>query len=122
MLRGTVPFMDRDTILSPDGFERLFLGEENAAKSHLRKVQTSVPIDRIIIEISKVIGNSAKMIVDFTEKHNVDLISTSDHRYWLPGSVGERVMRDAPCARSVNRRQKVVQEEGLVWMGMCRDV
>ncbi|ARC90598.1 universal stress protein [Rhodovulum sp. MB263] len=104
---GTITVLTVAEAIPPYVAQYLPEGQEEATRATIRQELAGALAGVSDIEIRVVTGHAGITIVDYAERHGVDLIVMHSHRpdltdYFL-GSTAARVVRHAPCAVHVVR-------------------
>ncbi len=99
--------------LDPKFYQRFIELRQDEAKRYLRAIQSGFSSSQVYIETQVVVGSAARSIINFAHEKEIDLIVMSSHgrsgiNRWLYGSVADKVLHNAPCAKAIIHPQVII--------------
>jgi len=100
--------------LDPKLYQRIIELRQNEAKRYLRSIQSRFSSSPVEIEFQVVVGRAARSIINFAQEKEFDLIVMSSHgrsgvNRWIYGSVANKVLHNAPCAKAIIHPQVIIE-------------
>jgi nucleotide-binding universal stress UspA family protein len=103
--------------LDPKFYHRIIKLRQNEAKRYLQSIQSRFSSSPAEINTQVVVGRGARPSVNFAKENNIDLIVMSSHGHygvnrwicWLYGSVADKVLHTAPCAKVIIHPQVIIE-------------
>ena len=92
--------------LDPKLYQRVIELRQDEAKRYLRSIQSRFRSSQANIETQVLVGRAARSIINFAHEKEIDLIMMSSHgrsgvNRWIHGSVADKVLHNAPCAKAI---------------------
>jgi len=100
--------------LDPKLYQRMIEVRQVEAKRYLRSFQPSSSSTLVDIETQVLVGRAARSIINFAQEKGIDLIVMSSHgrsgvNRWIYGSVADKVLHNAPCAKVIIHPQVIIE-------------
>jgi len=100
--------------LDPKLYQRMIEVRQVEAKRYLRSIQPSSSSTLVDIETQVLVGRAARSIINFAQEKGIDLIVMSSHgrsgvNRWIYGSVADKVLHNAPCAKVIIHPQVIIE-------------
>ena len=104
--------------LDPKHYQRIIKLRQDEAKRYLRSIQSRLSSSPADIETQVLIGRAARSIINFTHEKEIDLIVISSHdrsgvNRWIVGSVADKVLHNAPCAKVIIHPQVIIKHYSI---------
>ena len=99
--------------LDPKFYQHIIELRRDEAKRYLRSIQSRFASSAAEIEAQVVVGRGARSIINFVQEEEIDLIVMSSHgrssvNRWIYGSVADKVVHNAPCAKVIIHPQVII--------------
>jgi nucleotide-binding universal stress UspA family protein len=100
--------------LDPKLYQHIVEVRKDEAKRYLRSIQPSSSSTLVDIETQVLVGRAARSIINFAQEKGIDLIVMSSHgrsgvSRWIYGSVADKVLHSAPCAKVIIHPQVIIE-------------
>ncbi len=100
--------------LDPKLYQRIIELRQDEAKQYLRSIQSRFSLSQTDIETQVPVGRAARSIINFAQEKEFDLIVMSSHgrsgvSRWIYGSVANKVLHTAPCAKAIIHPQVIIE-------------
>ena len=100
--------------LDPKLYQRIIEMRQEEAKRYLQSVQSRFSSATVDIETQVLVGRVARSILEYAQEKEIDLIVMSSHgrsgvSRWIYGSMAEKVLRNAPCAKVIIHPQVITE-------------
>jgi len=110
-IRVTIPL---SLNLDPKFYQCTIELRQDEAKRYLRSIQSRFSSSQADIETQVLVGRAARSIINFAQEMEIDLIVMSSHgcsgvNRWIYGSVADKVLHNAPCAKVIIHPQVIIE-------------
>jgi len=100
--------------LDPKLYQRNIAMKQNEATRYLKSVQSGFSSSSVDIKTQVLVGRAAKSILKCVQEKEIDLIVMSSHgrsgmNRWIYGSVADKVLHNAPCAKVIIHPQVIIK-------------
>ncbi|MGB3713028.1 MAG: universal stress protein [Candidatus Promineifilaceae bacterium] len=100
--------------LDPKFYQRIIEERKDGAKRYLRSIQSRFSSTLVDIETQVIVGRGARSIINFAQEKEIELIVMSSHgrsgvNRWIYGSVADKVLHNAPCAKAIIHPQVKIE-------------
>lgn len=100
--------------LDPKFYQCTIELRQDEAKRYLRSIQSRFSSSQADIETQVLVGRAARSIINFAQEMEIDLIVMSSHgrsgvNRWIYGSVADKVLHNAPCAKVIIHPQVIIE-------------
>jgi nucleotide-binding universal stress UspA family protein len=100
--------------LDPKHYQRIIELRQDEANRYLRSVQARFSSSTVDIETQVLVGRAAMSILKYAQEKEINLIVMSSHgrsgvNRWIYGSVADKVLHNAPCAKVIIHPQVIIE-------------
>ena len=100
--------------LDPKLGQRIIELRQDEAKRYLWSIQSRFSSSQADVETQVLVGRAARSIINFAQENEIDLIVMSSHgrsgvNRWIYGSVADKVLHNAPCAKAIIHPQVIIE-------------
>jgi len=100
--------------LDPKFYQRSNELRQDEAQRYLHSINSRLTSSQANIETQLLVGRAARSIINFAQEKEIDLIVMSSHgrsgvNRWIYGSVADKVLHNAPCAKVIIHPQAIIE-------------